>query len=325
MKKALIIGIDYYEYASSLFGCVTDAYNVKSVLDRHYDGTKNFDVMLKVSSGSSSAISRKEIKKLVEELFRDDAEIALFYFAGHGYIERTGGYLISSDSKDGDDGFSMNDLMELANLSRAKNKIILLDCCHSGIAGNQTPQQDRSSLGPGLTILTASGAEEYAGEKNGSGIFTNLLVDALNGGAANLVGEISPGSVYAHIDQSLGGWAGQRPIFKTNVKSFITLRRTKPSIFLDDIQQITTLFPDKGVKFQLDPTFEPERSEEQSKKYPDPIEANTKKFEILQKYNRVNLVVPDAKHMWHAAMESKTCHLTALGEHYWNLVKSERL
>jgi len=36
------------------------------------------------------------------------------------------------------------------------------------------------------------------------GVFTGLLVDALSGGAANLVGDVTPGSVYAHIDQSLG-------------------------------------------------------------------------------------------------------------------------
>jgi hypothetical protein len=47
---------------------------------------------------------------------------------------------------------------------------------------------------------------------------------------------------------------------------------------------------------------------------------------ILQKYNRVNLVVPvNAPHMWHAAMESKSCRLTVLGEHYRRLVESKLL
>jgi hypothetical protein len=50
-------------------------------------------------------------------------------------------------------------------------------------------------------------------------------------------------------------------------------------------------------------------------------------FAILQKFNRVNLVVPGqgAPHMWHAAMESKTCKLTVLGEHYRRLVSSGRI
>jgi hypothetical protein len=74
-----------------------------------------------------------------------------------------------------------------------------------------------------MTILTASTEKQYASEQNGSGVFTTLFVDALDGAASNIVGEITPGSVYAHIDQSLGAWE-QRPVFKTNVTEFVSLR-----------------------------------------------------------------------------------------------------
>ena len=46
MRKALVVGIDYYESINSLHGCVNDAYAVKAVLDRHSDGTKNFDAII---------------------------------------------------------------------------------------------------------------------------------------------------------------------------------------------------------------------------------------------------------------------------------------
>jgi len=36
-------------------------------------------------------------------------------------------------------------------------------------------------------------------------------------------------------------------------------------------------------------------------------------------------VVPDAEHMWHAAMGSKTVRLTALGEHYRRLAEKGRI
>ena len=40
----------------------------------------------------------------------------------------------------------------------------------------------------------------------------------------------------------------------------------------------------------------------------------------------VNLVVPVGEtHMYYAAMNSKSCKLTALGVHYWNLVKNNRI
>src|SRR5690606_22430537 len=118
----------------------------------------------------------------------------------------------------------MNELLQIANNSPARNKVLILDCCHSGILGNLAPNEDKAVIKEGMTILTASSAEQYAIEEKGSGVFTSLFIDAMNGSASNLVGDITPGSIYAHIDQSLGSWE-QRPIFKTNVTSFTTLRK----------------------------------------------------------------------------------------------------
>lgn len=317
MRKSLIVGIDYYSKVSELYGCVNDAYSLKSVLDRHSDGTINFSTKLEVATSEKTAITRRELKDLCIELFKDDSDVALFYFSGHGYVENTGGYLITSECTDGDDGFSMAELLQIANESKARNKVIILDCCHSGFVGKAAGTDSNSSLSEGMTILTASSESQYAVEENGSGVFTSLLVDALNGGASNLVGEITPGSVYAHIDQSLGPWE-QRPIFKTNVRSFTSLRKVQPPISLSDLKQIVELFPNKEDIFKLDPTFEPE--------YKDNIEENTEKFAVLQKYNRINLVVPISEdHMYFAAMNSTGCKLTVLGEHYWNLIKNERI
>jgi hypothetical protein len=261
----------------------------------------------------------------VRELFAGDSETALFYFAGHGFIEITGGYLITSESGAGDEGLSLNDVLILANTSKAKNKVIILDSCHSGIAGTSSINGTYSGeIAEGITILTASTAEQYASEKNGSGIFTSLLVDALSGAAANLVGDVTPGSIYAHIDQSLGPWE-QRPVFKTNVKSFVSLRRVQPPIELSDLRRICELFPNPGFEFKLDPTFEP-NLKGRDLGMPLPDSENTRTFAVLQKFNRVNLLVPvNATHMWDAAMENKTCRLTALGEHYRKLVEWNRI
>jgi hypothetical protein len=254
MRKALIIGIDYYEHASPLFGCVDDAHAVKAILERHGDGSVNFDIKLHTGTGPTDVVTRAELKDSITELFTDNSDVALFYFAGHGHIEATGGYLLASDSRRGDEGASLTEVLHLANESKAKNKIIVLDSCHSGIAGSPPIAGQNAVLSEGLTILTASTADQYATEQNGRGLFTTLLVDALSGVAANLVGEISPGSVYSYIDQSLGAWE-QRPVFKTNVKSFVSLRKVQPPIELAALQQISQLFPSPGFEFPLDPSF----------------------------------------------------------------------
>lgn len=325
MRKALIVGIDYYETVGALSGCVNDAHSVRAALERHSDGTLNFSSP-RVMTGTSAtqAVKKDALKDAVRELFSDDAEIALFYFAGHGYIEDTGGFLCTSESRRGDDGLSLYEIMTLANESHAKNKVLIFDSCHSGVAGDRPGHSPAAEINDGVTILTASTAGQYAMETpgGGSGVFTTLLVDALNGAAANLVGDITPGSVYAHVDQSLGPWA-QRPVFKTNVKTFVSLRKAEAPISLAELQALTTHFPSAGYELNLDPSFEPERCAEQlaDPTIPDPDPVNTATFGVLQNYVKVNLVRPlGAPHMWHAAMESKSCELTVLGQHYWYLV-----
>ncbi|WP_039827597.1 caspase family protein [Nocardia testacea] len=322
MRKALIVGIDYYQHGGCLQGCVNDALAVKAVLERNADGKVNFlSPKVLTAARPDQAVTKQELKESVRQLFVDDSDIALFYFAGHGYIESTGGYLIASDTASADDGLSLNDVMTFANGSKAKNKIIILDSCHSGVLGSRPLTPSTSELAEGVTILTASAEHQYSEEKNGSGVFTTLLVDALSGSAANLVGDITPGSVYAHIDQSLGPWQ-QRPVFKTNVKTFVSLRRAEAPIDLMHLHSLTKHFPTPDHQFQLDPTYEPERnSDQRAEGVPEPDEENTRTFRVLQELVRVNLVRPfGAPHMWHAAMESKSCELTVLGQHYWSLV-----
>jgi hypothetical protein len=327
MRKALIAGIDYYDRISSLSGCVHDAHSVKTVLERHADGTVNFATpKLMTGTSTTERVNKAELKDAVLELFAGDSEIALFYFAGHGFIEDTGGFLCGTDCRTGDDGLSLAEVMTLAGKSAAKNKVIVLDSCHSGVAGTRPEAQAVAEITEGMTILTASTAEQYAMEVpgGGAGVFTSLFVDALGGAAANLVGDVTPGSVYAHIDQSLGPWA-QRPVFKTNVKTFVSLRKATAPIPLAELQALAKHFPTSDYAFPLDPSYEPERTTEQlaDPDFPRPDPQKNAVFAVLQKYVKVNLVRPvGALHMWHAAMHSKSCELTVLGQHYRNLVAS---
>jgi Caspase domain len=330
MRKALIVGVDYYTNFQKLSGCVTDAQSVAAVLQYHEGGGVNFATpRLLVAPDQYNLLSRDQLRQSVKSLFEGDAEIALLYFAGHGAIEDDTTYLCASDCQDGHQGLPISDVIKWAAASKANNKIIILDSCHGGSAGDKSDKNGSSEIGEGMTILTASTADQYAyeGPNGAPGVFTNLLVDALNGAAANLVGEVTPGSIYAHIDQALGPWA-QRPVFKTNVHTFVSLRKAEAPIPLEDLQALAKHFPPGHNELRLNPSFEPERSEEQKKDphTPPPDPKNVKLFEVLQRYARVNLVRPfgaSKPHMWHAAMESKSCKLTVLGEYYRDLAVRE--
>lgn len=315
MRKALIVGINDYPL-SPLEGCVNDANSLGTTLESNGDGSPNFDVRLLTCP--TMEIKRSVLREAVEQLFSADEDMALFYFSGHGFIKSTGGYLVTIDAAKYDEGVSMDEILALANQSRVKNKIIILDCCHSGAMG--TPSLNGSStaqLSEGMSVLTASRDIEFALESNGEGVFTSLVIDALKGGAADIRGNITPGALYAYVDEALGAWE-QRPIFKTNVTSFSPLRIISPKVPLDTLRKITRYFPNPESRHDLDPSYE----DTESSADPD----NVKVFKDLQKYQSVGLVVPvDAEFMYFAAINSTSCRLTALGYQYWRLVNEKKL
>lgn len=96
MRRALVVGIDYYAetHIDDLHGAVNDARTVADVLERNADGSVNFRTpRLIVAADAATAVTRRQFKDAVLDLFAGESEIALLYFSGHGYIEDTGGGL----------------------------------------------------------------------------------------------------------------------------------------------------------------------------------------------------------------------------------------
>jgi hypothetical protein len=312
MRKALVVGINDYP-TCPLSGCVNDAIELASLLERHSDGSPNFSVRKLLSN--SVTINRGILKGEIDNLFSGDPETALFYFSGHGYLNSFGGYVVTPDHKRYDEGVAMDEILGAANRSAAKNRIIILDCCHAGTMGSPSITEGRfSELADGVTVLVACRQNEGALESGGLGVFTALLLDALNGGSADLFGHVSPGSVYAYVDRALGPWE-QRPVFKTNVSRFVSLRNVSPPIDVTVLRKICVHFSTACEEHQLDPSYE----DTEPNYDPDKV----KTFKELQKMERVGLVIPvGEQHMYYAAMNSKSCKLTAMGVQYWNLVNS---
>lgn len=318
-KKALIVGIDEYP-GCPLSGCVNDANSVASLLERNADGTKNFDV---------NCIKNPKSKRIVEEgirsLFANDDDIALLYYSGHGSRKDSVESICIPNEHNEIDFIQLSDILRTIKNSKCKNKIVILDSCFSGGMGNDPFDGDTALLAKGITILSACRNSESAIETKGHGIFTSLLCGALDGGAADLLGHVTPGSIYAYIDKALGCWQ-QRPIFKTNVQEFVSLRETKPPIALEDLIAIKEIFSSCDT-INLDPSFEftndPHEKHEFIKPYSD--ECNVQKMKLLQRLERVGLVEPvGEEHMYFAAMHSKSCRLTPLGLYYKSLSKNNR-
>ncbi len=315
MRRALFVGIDDYPSAQ-LKGCVNDANRLADILARHHDGSPNFACQRLLSS--EAQVTRPILRHRIEHLFRDEADVALFYFSGHGTVNNLGGYLVTQDANSYDEGVSMTDVLTFANNSNVEEAIVILDCCHSGQFG-QPPAIDNKTalLREGVSVLTASRESQAAVEIGGEGLFTSLVCDALESGAADIIGDVTVAAVYAYVDQALGPW-DQRPLFKSHVSKLVKLRRAAGTIKPSIVRLLPEIFRSPNDMLQLDPSYEPTTEPRN--------EQNETTFAYLQKFNRAGLLVPvGADHMYDAAINSKCCALTPLGRFYWRVASSNQI
>jgi hypothetical protein len=318
MRKALIVGINDYPDGNELTGCIPDANKMCNILQKDYDDTPNFTCKKLISSEITIDIGT--LKENIIDLFSSDCDVALFYFSGHGSQQTatSKACLVTQDATAHNEGVELDYLIDLANKqTNVREVVIILDCCYSGTAGNSFSLSNTVSLREGVSILASSHSTQVSYDTTNGGIFTSIVFDALNGGAADTIGLVTVASVYSFADKLLGVW-DQRPIFKSYVTKMISLRKCKPIVPLDILRRLPTYFNTPDVEFKLDPTFEPEVEPKGHD--------NEKIFADLQKYRGAALVDPIGEvHMYFAAINSKSCGLTPLGKYYWKLTKDGKL
>lgn len=316
MRRALLVGIDEYPQAP-LAGCVNDAEAMERLLSRHHNGDVNFDTRLLTSV--DSRVTRGLLRQAIEELFTAPADVALLYFSGHGTENDLGGFLVTTDAESYDEGVALSDVLTWANQAEQIGEVVIvIDSCHSGWLGTAPVVNNmQASLREGLSILTASRSAQAAVEEGGIGVFTDLVCSALDGGAADILGNTSVASIYAYVEQALGAW-DQRPLFKAHIAQMISIRNAEPAIDISILRRLPEWFDAADAEFPLSPRYE-HTAEPQD---PDAQAV----FRCLQKCNRVKLVEPIGEEdMFYAAENSTACRLTALGRFYWKLANDGRL
>ena len=327
-KAALLVGIDDYPQAP-LNGCVNDARAMEALLSHNEDGSPNFACRTLVAPrgmppASPPIVTIATLRRHIEEIFAKHVHMALFYFSGHGKITSRGGVLVTQDVTRHNEGISMSEIVDAANRSKIDEITIIVDCCFSGqLGGSLSLKEDHTLLNEGVSIIAASSADETAMEREGRGVFTTLVCGALEGGASDVMGEVTSASIYAYVEQALGPLE-QRPMFKSNVARLSPLRSCRPVVPAESLRRLKAYFPTADFEYPLDPAFEPDHNQHPPGTIPD----STKEaiFKDLQKFRDARLLVPvGEEHLYYAAIHSKSCRLTLLGQFYWRRVKEGRL
>ena len=317
MKRARLVGIDAYDRFPALSGCVNDVVALERLLARNANGDPNFEC--RALRSDQSRVDRTALLDAVRTLLAPGVDVALFYFAGHGTQAPNDVFLTTQDGVPGNPGVGMSEVLGMVTASTIPEIIIILDCCFSG-AGGGVPQLggNVAVVRDGMSLLTASRPDEVAAETaNARGAFSTFLCGALDGGAADVLGKVTLAGLYAYLTESFGAFE-QTPVMKANLHRLHEIRRCPPAVPLAELRKLPEIFPRQDHELALDPSYEP--SVEPGN------EANEAVFAVLQRCRAAKLVEPiGEEHMYYAAINEKSCRLTPLGMHYWQIAQRGRL
>jgi hypothetical protein len=330
LRRGLVVGINTYEHSRQLTGCVADAEAISKVLRWHSDDELNFECnVLLDKTEENQPITSTVLEKACRELFADIRDDVVLYFSGHGVLTEHGGYLCANDSTRDHWGVSMDTIMRMASSSKARDILIILDCCHAGdiaspglLAGNG--QNPLALLREDATVIAASLSSQASVEADGRGVFTRAVVDALEGGAADMMGWVTASSIYAYVERRFGAFE-QRPVYKSYATGVRVVRKCPPKIERPKLRRLVEFFNTQEFQYQLDP--EHEREDRNGKLKKSINEEKVAIGRLLKNYRDAGLLKPTipGEQLFWTAQDNHTVELTWAGREYWWLAKQKRL
>lgn len=247
VKKALLVGINYYNTANALHGCIDDIVNMRNALIDAYSYSANNIVMLRddISSAASATLpTRSNILAQLAALVQQSSQLEEMWvhYSGHGsYVQDRNGDEIASGRDSTivpcdflQSGFIIDDEL-LALLKRVHPScrvILLFDSCFSGsvcdlpwsfefLSGNTFSRSlvDRVTLAhPNMYMMSGckdnqTSAEVYvAANKQYRGAFTHAFLECLRASGHNT----SILALYKAVCLFLAGQQQQKPLLSSS-------------------------------------------------------------------------------------------------------------
>jgi hypothetical protein len=236
--RALLIGNSTYpadeHNLQALKGPVKDIAALNRALIAPQTGLfADVDVTLLPEASSSRAI--RVMGRFFGSAARED--VLLLYFSGHGKLDQNGRlHLCMQDTESTDllsTAVSSARINEFADACRARNVIIVLDCCHAGAF--RSGGLSDAVAGPGRYVLTSCRGTQLANDatvENGTSYFTQHLVDGLLGAAADQDrdGWVTFSDLYAYVNRRLREAGKQIPQQRVSGDGDLRLARsTRPA------------------------------------------------------------------------------------------------
>lgn len=242
-RDALVVGINSYQYLPSLKAPANDAEAIAQILQTcgEFRVSRVPEVLQGhyTKVGQKTPVTLRQIETALVRLFKPSGanipQTALFYFSGHGLQKQAGiqeGYLALSDShpEKGFYGLSLFWLRRLLQESPVRQRIIILDCCHSGELLNFHDADPGVHAGTDRLFMAASREYESAYESLNSpySVFTQAILSGLEP-KADTAPIVTNYSLTHWVSQQLKGEI-QQPLFENSGSEIILTRCINPAL-----------------------------------------------------------------------------------------------
>ncbi|WP_416675509.1 nSTAND1 domain-containing NTPase [Egbenema bharatensis] len=262
MRDALAVGINTYQSLPNLKAPARDA----EAIAQHLQTYGEFRVhrlpeviqVGKPTVGQKTQVTLRELETALIRLFKPKGnsvpQTALFYFSGHGIQRDAGieeGYLALSDSQPekGFYGLSLFWLRRLLQESPVRQRIVILDCCHSGELLNFLEADPGARPGTDRLFMAASREYETAFESLDSpySVFTQAILTGLDP-IRTETGIVTNHSLTDHVNHALKGEI-QQPLFESSGSEIVLTRRSGLQSSLSPVPPTSDRCPYPGLSF----------------------------------------------------------------------------
>lgn len=236
-RDALIVGINKYKQLPALSAPAADAEAVGQRLER-WGEFRVHRLPETIKDGKPalsdrSVVTARALEQALIKLFKPNGKnvphTALFYYSGHGLQRHAGireGFLATSDANpdQGQYGVSLFWLRRLLQESPVKQRIIVLDCCHSGELLNFLEADPGACEGTDRLFMAASREYESAYESldGPNSVFTQAFLKGLEPHSIE-GGVVNNHHLIKVVSQQLKGEI-QQPLFESSGSSIVLTR-----------------------------------------------------------------------------------------------------
>jgi WD40 repeat protein/energy-coupling factor transporter ATP-binding protein EcfA2 len=260
-RDALVVGINSYQYLPGLQAPARDAEAIAKCLET--DGEFRVRRLPEVIQsgqpqiGQKTKVTLRELETALVNLFKPKGnnipQTALFYFSGHGIQKDAGiqeGYLAVSDVHPdvGFYGLSLFWLRRLLQESPVRQRIVWLDCCHSGELLNFLEADPGARPGTDRLFMAASREYESAYESLDSpySVFTQALLTGLDPQRV-ATGIVTNHSLTDSVSNTLKGEL-QQPLFESSGSEIVLTRSASLPQLVNPVPT-SSICPYRGLEF----------------------------------------------------------------------------